>query len=184
MTIKPEALIYLSHHCWSTFCLWVAYSFITANRFCQKVTHSDFWGKFSHSISKQWLTYQFSYAMRHFQASNKIDSFLKNVSNVLDSKKCRLHLWKTTYFTYNCWLVYFLFRCGFHKKIEPSWRNDLIWTVDWGQEHNTWDAYNKLIISSSAIAVMQGFFDLKIISAFFLIIGIPSTTNSKSLASR
>ena len=32
--------------------------------------------------------------MRHFQIFEKIDSFLKNVSDVLGSKKCRLHLLK------------------------------------------------------------------------------------------
>ena len=37
------------------------------------------------------------YYMSHFQILDKTDSFLKNVSNVLDSKKGRLHLWGTAH---------------------------------------------------------------------------------------
>ena len=33
--------------------------------------------------------------------------FVKHVSNALDSKKGRLHLWKTAQFTYSCWLALF-----------------------------------------------------------------------------
>ena len=99
-------------------------------------------------VCKGWVTYRFSYAVRHNDANNmtpppnyymrhlqifdKIDSFLKNVSNVLDNKKVRLHLGRTAYTTCNCWLAFFLFRCRFQEKIEPSSRNCLIWIADWG----------------------------------------------------
>ena len=43
------------------------------------------------------------------------DSFLKNVPNVLHSKKVRLHLWRTPCFRYNCWFAFFLFLCGFQE---------------------------------------------------------------------
>ena len=49
----------------------------------------------------------------------------------------------------------FFFRCGFQEKIEPSWRNYLIWTAKWGGEHITPDTQNTLIIFFSTIAVMQ-----------------------------
>ena len=84
--------------------------------------------------------------MIHFQIFDKIDSFLKNISNVLDSKKARLHLWIIAWFTKYCWLAFFLFLSLSLTKIEPSWRNCLIWTVDWGGEHNTADTENALII--------------------------------------
>ena len=51
--------------------------------------------------------------MCYFQILDKVGSFLKSVSNALDSKKGRLHLWRTGYFTYSCWLASFLFRCEF-----------------------------------------------------------------------
>ena len=72
------------------------------------------------------------YYMRHLQIFDKIDSFLKNVSNLLDNKKVRLHLGRTAYTTCNCWLAFFFFRCRFQEKIEPSSRNCLIWIADWG----------------------------------------------------
>ena len=53
---------------------------------------------------------------------------------------------------------FFLFRCGFQGKIEPSWRNYLIWTAHWGGEHNTPDTQNRPIIFLSVIAVMQVIF--------------------------
>ena len=53
---------------------------------------------------------------------------------------------------------FFLFRCGFQEKIEPSWRNYLIWPAHWGGEHNTPDTQNRLIIFLSVIAVMQVIF--------------------------
>ena len=81
-----------------------------------------------------------------FQIFDKIDSFLKHISNVLDSKKGRIYLWRTFLFTYNCWLTFFLFRCGFQEEIEPSWRNYLIWTTDRGGEHNILDTQNTPII--------------------------------------
>ena len=82
---------------------------------------------------KAWVTYRFSYAMRHndvnhvtstptpyymrhFQIFDKMDSFLKNVSKI-----------RTAWFTYNCWLAFFFFRYGFQEKIQKSWRNCLIW---------------------------------------------------------
>ena len=40
-----------------------------------------------------------------FRFFDKIDSFLKNVSTALDSKKGRLYLWRTASFTHNCWLA-------------------------------------------------------------------------------
>ena len=52
----------------------------------------------------------------------------------------------------------FFFRCGFQVKIEPSWRRYLIWTADWGGEHNTPDTQNTLIAFSSTFAVMQMIF--------------------------
>ena len=52
----------------------------------------------------------------------------------------------------------FLFRCGFQEKIMSSWRNCLIWTTDWGGEHNTPDTQIILIICLSAIAVMRVIF--------------------------
>ena len=36
--------------------------------------------------------------MRHFQIFDKIDSFLENVSNVLENKEATLRLWRTTWF--------------------------------------------------------------------------------------
>ena len=51
-----------------------------------------------------------------------------------------------------------LFHCGFHGKIDPSWRNCLILTVDLGGERNTADTKNTLIISLQAIAAMQVIF--------------------------
>ena len=49
---------------------------------------------------------------------------------------------------------FFLFRCEFQEKIEPSWRNYLIRTADWGGQQNNSDTQNILIISS-AIATMK-----------------------------
>ena len=69
------------------------------------------------------------YYMRYFQVFDKIDSFLKNGTNGLGIKKGKLDLWRTAY---NFWLTFFLFRCGFQEKIEPSCRNYLIWTAGWG----------------------------------------------------
>ena len=96
-----------------------------------------------------------SYYMRQFRIFNKIDSSLKNVPNVLHSKKGRLHLWRTPCFTYNCWFAFFLFLCGFQEKIETSWRNYLIWTTNWGREHNTQDTQTAIIIFLSEVAVMR-----------------------------
>ena len=42
--------------------------------------------------TKQWVT--FRHHLRYFKIFNDIDSFLKNVLNVLYSKKVRLHFWK------------------------------------------------------------------------------------------
>ena len=53
---------------------------------------------------------------------------------------------------------FFLFRCEFQEKIEPNWRNCLIWTADWGWEQNTPDTQNTLIIFLSAVAVIQVIF--------------------------
>ena len=64
------------------------------------------------------------------------------------------------------------------KDLEPSWRNYLIWTADWGGEHNTPDTKNTLIIFLSASTVLQVIFELKIVSALFLIAEIHSTGNS------
>ena len=36
----------------------------------------------------------------------------------------------------NCWLAFFLYRCGLQEKIEPSWRKYLIWKSCWAGEHN------------------------------------------------
>ena len=55
--------------------------------------------------------------------------------------------------TFNWWLAFFLFRCEFQKKIEPSWRNYLIWSADWGG--NTPDTQNTFIIFLSAIVVTR-----------------------------
>ena len=52
-------------------------------------------------------------------------------------------------------LTFLLFRCGFQEKIEPSRRNYLIWTADWGGVQNTPNRQNGLIIFLSAIALMQ-----------------------------
>ena len=112
--------------------------------------------------NKGWVTYRFlnavchndannmtlpptSYHIDHFQNFNKIDNFLKNVSNVLNSKTIRLHLWITAYFIYSCLLAFFLFCCGFQEKQEPRWRNYLILSADWSWEHNTSDTQNTLI---------------------------------------
>ena len=78
---------------------------------------------------------------------------------------------------------FFLFWCGFLEKLKtlkPSWRNYLIWIADWGGEQNTPDTQNTLISSFSAIAVCMWFFELKIISALFLIVRIHSTANWKT----
>ena len=53
---------------------------------------------------------------------------------------------------------FFLFRCGFQEKTEPSWRNYLIWTVEWGGEHNIPNTQNRLIIFLSAVEIMQVMF--------------------------
>ena len=53
--------------------------------------------------------------------------------------------------------LFFLFRSGFQEKIDLSWRNYLIWTVDWGGEHSNPGTQNTLIFFSS-IAVMQVIF--------------------------
>ena len=42
--------------------------------------------------NKNNMTTPTPYYMRHFQIFEKINGFLKNVSNVLDSKKDRLYL--------------------------------------------------------------------------------------------
>ena len=118
--------------------------------------------------------------MRYFQIFDKINSFLKNVSSVFDSKKARLHLWRAAEFAYICWLPFFLFRFEFQKKIQTSWRNYLTWTADWCEKHNTLDTH-RLIIFLSAIAVMQVIFWIEISSALFLIAGIHSTTSPKGL---
>ena len=41
---------------------------------------------------------------------------------------------------------FFLFRCGFYKKLMPGWRNYFNWTADWGWGYSTPDTQNKLII--------------------------------------
>ena len=61
------------------------------------------------------------------------------------------------------------------------WRNYLIWTGDWGGKHNTADTQNTLIIFLSAIAVIQVIFWTEDKSALFLIAGVYSPANSKSL---
>ena len=48
----------------------------------------------------------------------------------------------------------FVFCSGFREKIEPSQRNYLVWSGDWGGEHYTPDTQNTLIIFLSEIAVM------------------------------
>ena len=58
------------------------------------------------------MTLLIPYYMLHFQILDKIDSFLKNVSDVVESKKeepPNLHIISV--------LVFFLFRCGFQEKI-------------------------------------------------------------------
>ena len=100
--------------------------------------------------------------MRHFQIFDKIDSFLKKCFKCPWQQKWYIHLWGTAECTYNCLLAFFLFRCGCKKKIGPSWRNYLIWTADWGGQHNTPDTQNKLNIFLSAIAVTQVIFWTKV----------------------
>ena len=55
--------------------------------------------------------------MCHFQTFNKIDSFLKNVSNILDEEPFNLHIIVGQ--------LFFLFHWEFQEKIEPSSRNFL-----------------------------------------------------------
>ena len=89
--------------------------------------------------------------MRLFQIFDKINSFLKNVSNDLIAKKV------DCIFPLNLHLIiaerFFVFHYGFQEKLEA--RNYLIWTADWAGEHNNPDTENTLIIFLSAIAVMQ-----------------------------
>ena len=98
------------------------------------------------------------YYKHNFRIFHKIDSFLKNISHGFDSKKSRLHLWRTASFTYKCWYTFFLFCCGFQEKLEPCLLNYLIWTANWDGEHNNFNTQNTLIIFLSAIAVMQVIF--------------------------
>ena len=88
--------------------------------------------------------------MYHFKFLGKIDSFVKNVSSVLDNKKgsyifeepLNLHILLVNYF----------FRCGSQEKIEPSWINyliclfNLVWFGDYliqaDGEHNTPNTQN------------------------------------------
>ena len=94
------------------------------------------------------------YYMRHFQILNKINSFLKNIFEVLD-----IYLWWIAQFTYNCLFVFFFrFCCRLKEKRGTSWRNCLTWTADSGWEHNTSDTQNTFIIFLSVIAVMQVIF--------------------------
>ena len=55
----------------------------------------------------------------------------------------------------HCCLAFFLFSCGIEEKIKPSWRNYIIWTADWGEEHSTTDKQNTFIIFSSVNAAIQ-----------------------------
>ena len=97
--------------------------------------------------------------MRHFQTFDKIDCFLKKVSNDLYSKKGSLYLWRTAQFTYNCWLIFFfIFHGEFQNKIEPSWRNFLIWTADWDRRIHR---MHLLLYFLIPIATMQGSFCTK-----------------------
>ena len=60
--------------------------------------------------------------------------FLKNVSNVLDSKKGRLHLWRTLNFHI---IVGSLFFCSVLNSRRKYWRNYLLWTAHWCGECST-----------------------------------------------
>ena len=55
--------------------------------------------------------------MRHFQTFDEIDSFLKNVSNILDEEPFNLHIIVGQ--------LFFLFHGEFQEKMEPSSRNFL-----------------------------------------------------------
>ena len=139
----------------------------TSNMYRLGVSHISF---FVH-IASWWPKYHDTptpYYMRHFQTFDKIDSFLKMFQMYLTGKKGRLYLWRSASFTYSCWLAFFLFRCGFQEKIEPSWRNYLIWTTDWVGEHNTPDTQNLLIIFLLSIAVMQAMFWRSFLLYFWL----------------
>ena len=72
----------------------------------------------------------------------------------LTAKKLDYIFWRLAKFTYNCWWAFLLFRCGVQEKIEPNWKNYLIWIVGWGRKPNTLDTQNTIIIFLSAIAVM------------------------------
>ena len=76
----------------------------------------------------------------------------------LTAKRWITSFWRTAVFTCSCWLTFFLFRCGFQEKREPSWKNYLIWTADWCGVHSTPDPQKALIIFLSVISKMQVIF--------------------------
>ena len=122
-----------------------------------------------------WPLFPHPLLLRQFQILRKIDSFLKNVSNVLDRKLCPC--W-TAWTTFNYWLAFFLFHCGLQEKLEPTRRNCFFWTADWGWEHNLLDPQNTLMFYWQ-LQQCKWFFKQKIISASLLIAGIHSSSKSK-----
>ena len=59
----------------------------------------------------------------------------------------------------------------------PSWRNYLIWTAEWGREHDVLDRQNTLNIFLSTIAVMQVIFRTE--DNFFFIFDCMNSFNCK-----
>ena len=121
------------------------------------------------------------YYIRHFQIFNKIYSFLKNISNVPDSKKCKFHLWGTALFIYNCWLTFLSCVVNSRRKENQAEENRyLIWTADWSGEYNTprdVECTDYFLFSNCS---NESYFLNLNNSALFLIEGIHSTANSKS----
>ena len=92
--------------------------------------------------------------MRHFQIVDKIDSFLRNVSDILWRKKGRLDLWKTAEFTYNYWLAIFFLPLS----ILGENRAKLKKLFNLNSRQRSQNTQYPLIIFLSTSAVMQGIF--------------------------
>ena len=82
-----------------------------------------------------WATYRLSIVMRHNDANNVtlppsaiyvIYSFLKNISNALDSKKVDFIFEEPLSLHITVGQLFFLFRLWFQEETELSWRNYLI----------------------------------------------------------
>ena len=99
-----------------------------------------------------WPPYPASCSMRRSQIFKKIDSFPKNVLNIFSNKKGRFTYLKNSSLIY----IYLFSQSAFPllswipEKIQPSWRNDLIRSTNWGgKQHRkctdfTWFPYQQL----------------------------------------